>query len=150
MRPSLRFLGIALVGWVGLRAATLGALPGAEIFQIEPTEAKTPPIIPAQFPAIAPVAATGPDPAIMLPAGFPYGQMPPYPAPPQTVVLPVYYASAAPQIESPPAVSNLLPEPHRQFFVPSAYEEWPLSRFASAGLPPLRSDVVVAPVSVPV
>ena len=76
--------------------------------------------------------------------------MPPYPAAPQTVVLPVYYASAAPQLSvGPSTVSNLLPEPRRQFFVPSAYDEWPLSRFASVGLPPLRSDVT-APVSVPV
>ena len=46
MRPSLRFLAVAVFGWAGLRAATLGAIPGAEIFRIDPTEAKTPPIIP--------------------------------------------------------------------------------------------------------
>jgi len=150
VRPSLRFLGIAVFGWAGLRAATLGALPGAEIFRIEPTKAKSPPIIPTEFPPIEPVAAADPGSAIMIPAGYPYGQMPPYPAAPQTVVLPVYYASAAPQLSvGPSTVSNLLPEPRRQFFVPSAYDEWPLWRFASVGLPPLRSDVT-APVSVPV
>ena len=151
MRPSLRFLGVAVLGWAGLRAATLGALPGADMFRIEPTEAKIAPIIPTVFPPIEPVAAAGPVAANPIQAGFPYGQMPAYPVAPQTAVLPVYYASAAPQPgTAPSSVSNLLPEPRRQFFVPSAYDEWPLSRFASAGLPPLRSDVVTAPVSVPV
>ena len=151
MRPSLRFLAVAVFGWVGLRAATLGAIPGAEIFRIDPTEAKTPPIIPTQFPALEPVAAGGTAPVAMYPAGFPYGQMPSYGVAPQTVVLPVYYASAPTQGSSEPAaIANFLPEPRRQFFVPSAYDEWPLSRFASTGLPPLRSDVVTAPVSVPV
>ena len=55
VRPSLRFLGLALLGWAGLRAATLGALPGAEIFRIDPSEAKPPPIVPTQFPPIEPV-----------------------------------------------------------------------------------------------
>ena len=33
MRPSLRFLALAVVGWAGVRAATLGMLPGAELLQ---------------------------------------------------------------------------------------------------------------------
>ncbi len=150
MRPSLRFLAVAVFGWAGLRAATLGAIPGAEIFRIDPTEAKTPPIVPTQFPPIEPVAALPPDPATVYPAGLPYGQMRSYPPSPQAVVLPVYYATA-PQVSTPPdTIANLLPKPRRQFFVPSAYGEWPLSRFALTGLPPLRSDVVTPPVSVPV
>ena len=40
MRPSLRFLGLIVIGWAGVRAATLGKLPGAEMFGIERSEAK--------------------------------------------------------------------------------------------------------------
>ncbi|HEY4070005.1 MAG TPA: hypothetical protein VGM04_00420 [Sphingomicrobium sp.] len=64
MRPSLRFLGIAVAGWATVRAATMGALPGAEIFHIDPSEAKVPPIVATQFPSIEPVQpAVGVDPA---------------------------------------------------------------------------------------
>ena len=55
MRPSLRFLAVAVVGWAGVRAAALGVLPGAEMFSIERSEAKVPPIAQTQFPAIDPV-----------------------------------------------------------------------------------------------
>jgi hypothetical protein len=61
MRPSLRFLAVAVVGWAGLRAATLGALPGAEIFHIDGSEAKPPAIIPTQFPPIEPIAPAASD-----------------------------------------------------------------------------------------
>ena len=66
MRPSLRFLAIAILGWVGLRAAMLGSLPGAGLFRIERSEAKVPTIAPTQFPRIEPVAihaAPAPEPA---------------------------------------------------------------------------------------
>ena len=56
MRPSLRFLALAVIGWAGIRAATLGALPGAEMFKVERSEAKPPPpIVATQFPPIDPV-----------------------------------------------------------------------------------------------
>ena len=88
MRPSLRFLAIVAFGWAGVRAANLGALPGAEIFQIDRSEAKPPPIIPTQFPPIQPVEpATS---AVAVPdlrqASFDYAAMPT-----RTVAIPVYY-----------------------------------------------------------
>ena len=46
MRPSLRFLAVAVIGWVGVRAAALGILPGAEMFSIERSEARVPPSAP--------------------------------------------------------------------------------------------------------
>lgn len=64
MRPSLRFLGLAVVGWAGFRAATLGMLPGAELFRVQPSEAKVPPIRPTQFPAVDPIEPAQP----LLPA----------------------------------------------------------------------------------
>ena len=39
MRPSLRFLALAIIGWGGFRAATLGTLPGASVFAVEPSQA---------------------------------------------------------------------------------------------------------------
>jgi len=64
MRPSLRFLTIAVLGWAGVRAASLGALPGAEMFRIERSEAKAPPIVPTQFPAIEPIPPAEPGPPV--------------------------------------------------------------------------------------
>ena len=43
MRPSLRFLALAVVGWAGVRAAILGKLPGAELLKVAPSAAKAPP-----------------------------------------------------------------------------------------------------------
>ena len=63
MRPSLRFLFVAILGWTVLRAAALGSLPGAALFRIERSEAKVPPIAPTQFPKI--------EPAVMYPAAAP-------------------------------------------------------------------------------
>jgi hypothetical protein len=58
MRPSLRFLWLILVAWTGARAATAGIIPGAEFFRIEPGKRKPPPIVPTEFPPIAPVEPT--------------------------------------------------------------------------------------------
>jgi len=154
MRPSLRFLALAICSWAGIRAAALGALPGAEIFRIDSSEAKVPPVVPTQFPPLEPMPAnTGEEMAGLYEAGLPYAQEQSYLPAPRTVVLPVYYASAAsPPVDSGLAeLTGLLPEPRRQFPVPqSTFEEWPASRFAAPDLPPLRSDVVSAPISVPV
>jgi hypothetical protein len=65
MKPSLRFLTVAVIGWAGVRAASLGILPGADLFRIEASEAKAPPIVQTQFPAIEPVEPAMP---IELPA----------------------------------------------------------------------------------
>lgn len=66
MKPSLRFLLLALVGWAGVRAAALGVFPGAELFKIERSEAKAPALIATQFPEVEPVAPAAP----MLPADY--------------------------------------------------------------------------------
>src|SRR6185503_9724584 len=72
VRPSLRFLGLAMFGWAGFRAATLGVLPGAEIFRIDRSDAKAPAIVPTQFPPIDPIAQAPPTAATS--AAFPYPQ----------------------------------------------------------------------------
>lgn len=55
MRPSLRFLTIAVLGWAGVRATALGALPGKDWLQFRPTAAKAQPVAETDFPAIEPV-----------------------------------------------------------------------------------------------
>jgi hypothetical protein len=87
MRPSLRFLALAVFGWAGVRAATLGKIPGAELFKVTPSVAKTAPVVPTQFAEVEPLA---PAPAAVQPyeAAAPAG---PYYQPVQPVMVPVYY-----------------------------------------------------------
>ena len=50
MSPALRFLALAVVGWVGLRAAMLGALPGGELFRFDASKSPgPPPVVETQF-----------------------------------------------------------------------------------------------------
>ncbi len=146
MRPSLRFLALAVFGWVGVRAATLDAVPGAELFKVKPSEARAPPIVATEFPPIDPVEPA----AQFMPASMYYGPPAAAQAVPirlQPVTVPVYYASApAPA----PRATPILPEPRPAFYAPSpALDEWPLSRIAATSMPPRRSAVVLPSQSVP-
>ena len=137
MRPSLRFLAVAIVGWAGVRAASLGMLPGADMFSVKPSEAATPPIMATQFPEIQPIApapeAPPPfQPAAMLYAGYPAQVM----APPRPIVVPINYVYRA----TPPPVSNQaawnLPEPRKQLYSPTdRADDWQISRLAALGGP---------------
>ena len=142
MRPSLRFLALALFGWAGLRAATLGVLPGAELFRIERSEAKAPPIVPTQFPPIEPAAPAAPDAySQYIPAAYAQPQV-------QPVMVLVYYAAQASAPASPARSTS--PLQSRPLFYSSqpALDEWPLSRFAVASMPP-RSSAVTSRASAP-
>jgi len=155
VRPSLRFLAVAIVGWAGFRAATLGVLPGAELFQIERSEAKTPPIVPTEFPPIEPVEPATATAAPQVPSQYPiagYAQPPVRP-----VMVPVYYAAqvSAPRQAPPVSSANLMPTP-RPLFFPSRpeLEEWPLTRLASVSMPqrsssPIPRDSAPPPNAVP-
>jgi hypothetical protein len=152
MRPSLRFLALAVAGWAGVRAAMLGVLPGAEIFRIDRSEAKVqaPPIVPTEFPPIEPIApaATGIASADYAPAA--YGTA----MPPGVRVVPVYYAASSAPASTIPArpsrLTTILPEPAPAFYSPiPALDEWPLSRLAATSMPPMRSTVVLAAQSIP-
>lgn len=155
MRPSLRFLALAIFGWAGVRAASLGALPGAEIFRVDRSEAKPPPIVATQFPPIEPLppATAGEAPAEMREAGLPFVQASELSPPARALTAPIYYvsvpaAAAAPRRAS---LADLLPEPRPQFYSPlPALDEWPLSRIASTSMPPLRSSVLTPGESTPV
>jgi hypothetical protein len=153
MRPSLRFLSLIVIGWAGVRAATLGMLPGAEFVGIERSEAKVPPIVPTQFPAIEPIAPAPADPAAasMIPAGPPYPQG--YPASAmRPFMVPVYYGAmsrpSAPVQSA--ALTEILPTPRPQFYSSNAVlDEWPLSRIAATAFSPLQSNVVAPRISLP-
>jgi hypothetical protein len=82
-----------MIGWSGLRAATLGMVPGAEIFRIEHSEVRPPPIVPTVFPPIEPVepAPTALAPAYFTPAAI--ARLPQGAARPAAV--PIYYAAAS-------------------------------------------------------
>ena len=147
MKPSLRFLAVAVIGWTGVRAATLGVLPGAEIFRIDPSEAKAPPIVPTQFPPIEPIPPAGSDSASteFTPAALMYGQG----SAPSAAARPIVYYSPPPASVATPVASSLR-EPRPQFYsrIP-VLDEWPLSRLASIASPPLQSTVVTPAQSLP-
>ena len=141
MRPSLRFLAMAVIGWAGLRAATLGMVPGTEIIADPSSDPKPAPIQATQFADIDPIAPAPMTPLPFQPASLPYydgGGM-------QPLVVPVYYSyrgSPAPQQTSGQGYWEI-PD-GRPVFHPVAaatLDEWPLSRLASAAAMPARSTV---------
>ena len=144
MRPSLRFLTLAVIGWAGLRAATLGVLPGEELFRIDRSEALPPPIVPTQFPPIDPI-----EPAAVQLAPEAFARFAVQPAAAvRPITIPVVYAAASLPSPYPTRLSGALPTPASapQFYSPiPALDEWPLSRLAASSLPPLRQSTVVAP-----
>lgn len=157
MRPSLRFLALAVVGWAGVRAATLGRLPGAELFRIDRSEAKSPaPIVQTEFPPVervepaatfAPAAQVTAAPVAMAAAaptiryvqgvvGVPVQMMP--------GVVPVYRLPAAsPAHALPPRPARFaeaqMAEPEYYSQLP-AIDGWPMTRLSTVSLP--RSVVV--------
>ncbi|MGH6659445.1 MAG: hypothetical protein ACREBM_07330, partial [Sphingomicrobium sp.] len=150
MKPSLRFLGLVVLAWAGVRAATLGVLPGVEVFRVDMSEAKAPPpVIATEFPPIDPLpAATDAPEQLFDPAAMPVETAPGRP-------YRVYYepspAPASAAIPDPPTrLSGVLPTPAPAFYSPiPALDDWPLSRVAATWAPPRRSSVVVATQSTP-
>jgi len=155
VRPSLRFLALAIVGWAGIRAATLGALPGAEMFRIDRSEAKSPPsIVATEFPAIPPVETAEAassfgnggragvqyvPAAIGVPVMIRQGIAPVYNLPAATRL------PATRPIEATP-LTDALAEPGPDFYsrIPPL-DKWPLTRIATASAPLGRSSVVIVP-----
>jgi hypothetical protein len=105
---SIRFLGLALFAWAGVRAVSLGVVPGAEALAFDVSAARRgsllPPIEPTALPPIEPIAMVsaafppGIDAAapVAHPAYAAYAGFPPYP-----VYVPVHAGaarSAPPQV----------------------------------------------------
>jgi hypothetical protein len=156
VKPSLRFLALAVVGWAGVRAATLGRLPGAELFRIDRSEAKPPPIVPTQFPSVervepattfAPPAEVAAAPVAMAAAaptiryvegvvGVPVAMTP--------GVVPVYrLPTATPAHALPPRPARFaeaqMAEAEYYSQLP-AIDGWPMTRLSAVSLP--RSVVI--------
>lgn len=155
MRPSLRFLAVAVVGWAGVRAATLGVLPGAELFKVQPARANVPPVVPTRFPPIDPVAAAPPLPDPYAQAYAQYYAPAAYPQPPliRPVMVPVYYPAP---VSAPAATARYAeppPPPLRPLFESRSADEWPLPRLAAISTPadsPVRAaDRSMPPPPVP-
>ena len=91
MSASIRFLGLAVFAWAGVRAASLGLIPGTENFA-PAAAAATPPALPSlaqsEFAPPPPMAVPGPAAGGAYP---PYGTYAPYPAYPQPVAVPYFY-----------------------------------------------------------
>lgn len=146
MRPSLRFLALCVIGWAGVRAYTIGALPAVSL--IQPSEAKTaPPIVPTEFPPI--------DPPPPIPATeYAGSQIPIYAQIPQALAAQVrpliqhiYYGVGSVRAPLPPArpasLINISPSPAESVYAQSAaFEDSPLSRLASQSMAERRSSVV--------
>ena len=136
MSPALRFLGLAMVGWVGLRAAMLGALPGGELFRFDSSKAPAaPPIVETEFAPPEPLMPAPPPGAqwVLAPVSGGAAQAPlvyHYPVPRPYPV----YREAAWQGERPPLVRAVAPA----FYASTpVLDEWPLSRLAAASSAPL-------------
>lgn len=156
MSAPVRFLFVAVAGWVVLRGMTAEILPGADAFPIARAEAAPPPIVPTQFPAIAPVQPQLPP----MPeyAGYPgYPAYPPSPAyagypppPPRYLPAPVYYypaAAASRAAPPPPPQLEQVPDEAPQFYAPiPQLDQWDLAQVARGSIPgpPRQSTPVPA------
>jgi hypothetical protein len=162
VKPSLRFLALAVIGWAGMRAFNLGVLPSADFLSIDRSEAKTapPPIAPTEFPALEPVAPPDPPqaqlpeaPAAMssaapvryvqgvvgVPVAMARGVVPVYQLPPPS-------SAAAPDL--PPRRTRLagaLPEPTPAVFSQlPPLDEWPVASLAAMSRAGTRSTTIPA------
>ncbi|MCY7339748.1 MAG: hypothetical protein LH465_07355 [Sphingomonas bacterium] len=142
MSHSVRFIGFALVGWVGLRAVSLGLVPGAEAFafdrrsgldrQTTPIAPAVPPLVATEFapidPVSAPIAEAGPG---VNPAAYPLYPYSPYP------FAYAQQARARSRGAATPLVAASLPAPRRGPLIDAGYG-WslePAARYADATVP---------------
>jgi hypothetical protein len=156
MRPSLRFLALAVVGWAGFRAVTLGVVPSG-FFNVGRSEARPPPpIVPTEFPQVEPVAPAAPSvaetppvSAAPPPAAQPQPQFAPaviryvrgvvgVPVAMRRGVVPVYQLPAAiparaPDVPPRPTpLANALPTPQPVFYAQlPPLDQWPLAHIAA-------------------
>ena len=132
---------MAMISWAGVRAATVGALPGAELFAIEPSQAKPSPIVQTQFPPMEPAE---PD-YVGAEAAAGWAGGPPWPQQIQPILVPVPYPSGPSPAVQQASFTPILPMSAPQFYpaVP-ALDEWPLSRIAATSMPSTRAASPVA------
>ena len=156
MSQSTRFIALALVGWVGVRALSLGLIPGGEAIAFDrrdsaslaPQGASLPPVATTQFAPLEPVAPPLPP---SYPAGAGYPQ--PYPV---SYAVPVYAAGMS-RAQIVPAVRSWGPEEAAGFsLAPAAaryanatppLEQWPLAAIARGSSVPVAVPANAVPVA---
>ena len=179
MRPSLRFLALAIVGWAGFRAWTAGVLPTGVSF-LSRSEAKpAPAIVPTEFPQVEPVQPATPNYATANVQQPPIPVAPPPPAAAVTVAVPpaaVRYVQGAIgvpvamrrgvvtvyQVPKASPVSSALPplparfasetvQPAPAFYskLPSL-DEFPLAHLAGLSRPTTSSSPVIPTATAPI
>ena len=129
MSAPVRFLAVAVFGWMAVRAGTLGALPG---FTISPAQAAPSPIVPTELSPFAAASWSQED---------PYAQSQQAPAPPNfqrlhfqpmRVPIPYYF----------PASSS--PPPRQQLAALTPRPTWSLEDYGYSLLPPLAAQAPAA------
>ena len=172
MSASIRFLGFAVLAWAGVRAASLGLVPGTQNLsqRAEAATRTAPPQAALVEPGTSLPMASAPQPAGVYPPYEPYGPYPtapPYPPygayppyPPlaayaRPVAIPVYYPvpaggpRAAPARSAPSGWDDIGPTPR------PLDEGWGLAeapdetRFAASGIETRREVSASAPVPGP-
>lgn len=145
MSASIRFLGFAVLAWAGVRAVSLGLIPGTDQLT-PPAEAATRPyarVATTDFPPAPPPMPSGP----ALSTYAPYGAYPAYPAYPQPVAIPYYYPipAAMPRAPAPPsrhsAWDDIEPTPRPLFDAWGLGQPAPDTRLAAATIETNRALV---------
>ncbi|MEO5809728.1 MAG: hypothetical protein ABIR51_06705 [Sphingomicrobium sp.] len=139
MSHSLRFLGLAVAAWAGIRAVSLGLVPGAEALAFDRLGPASAAVLEApQLPPVEPTDLSPPEPIQPAYGSFSDPAYPPafaypttyYPGQPISDPRPRQAGrSAAPRYAELTDVPGL---PYYSQPVP-ALDEWPLSRIASGG-----------------
>ena len=164
MSHSTRFIAVALFAWVGLRAASLGMVPGAEALAFDrPAQASgsgdhppLPPIATTEFAAIEPVT-----PHAYPPAAYPYpqGSPPQYAIPygvrvayeagrsPALAVIRYAASPAPPRTWGPDEATrfSLAPAADRYASAATPLDQWPLDQIASGRSTPAAPRRVSTP-----
>ena len=145
MSNSLRFLGLAVFAWAGVRAASLGLFPGSTAVAPPVSAAKLPPIAqtsfdpppppdPAPQPAFYPAQGYGYPPRGYgqgYAGGYPPAYPPAYPAYPpvqRTIVVPADWpagVSAPAQRGGGRGWAGVMPTPQPVYYIPLQPEPWP-------------------------
>ena len=141
MSQSIRFLGLAVMAWAGVRAVSLGLVPGTQALAFDlpqRAEAATiPPVQPTQLPPIQPVAPQ----AYQAPGYGPYAPYPPHPQMAGYMPYPVYVQVPAASRSSPPVryadYASAEPRPANPYFEPVRPIDWVMpSRLQAARTAP--------------
>lgn len=142
MSSPTRFIMIALAGWIGVRAFSLGMVPGAGAWTFDrPSPARDagqatplPPVAATEFPPLDPVVPPTP-----YPAAAPYGSYPPAYAHPYAVPYPVPVAFAAGMSRAPAIVRHASSAPMPRQWGPDEVQGFSLApaaaRYAEGGAP---------------